>query len=168
MSTPADVAIYGGAAGSGKALALDTPIPTPDGWKTMGELVVGDSLYGADGSVIRVAEAHGVRLNHRCFRVQFDDGETIVADAEHLWRTTTAAERMQALRHTEEWRANRRERRKSRATGKRSQAFTDAITQRNRAMTPSTTDARTPPLRTTLQLAESCHCLLYTSDAADE
>jgi len=168
MSTPADVAIYGGAAGSGKALALDTPIPTPEGWKTMGELVVGDRLYGADGSVIRVAEAHGVRLNHRCFRVQFDDGETIVADAEHLWRTTTAAERMQALRHTEEWRANRRERRKSRATGKRSQAFTDAITQRNRAMTPSTTDARTPPLRTTLQLAESCHVRGVRSNHAVE
>ena len=33
----------------GKALALDTPLPTPTGWTTMGEVRVGDHLIGADG-----------------------------------------------------------------------------------------------------------------------
>ena len=33
----------------GKALALDTPLPTPRGWTTMGEVAVGDQLLGADG-----------------------------------------------------------------------------------------------------------------------
>src|SRR6202051_2252121 len=30
----------------GKALALDTPLPTPTGWTTMGEVAVGDHLVG--------------------------------------------------------------------------------------------------------------------------
>ena len=34
----------------GKALALDTPLPTPSGWTTMGEVAVGDELLGADGT----------------------------------------------------------------------------------------------------------------------
>ena len=33
--------LIAGATGSGKALALDTPIPTPDGWTTIGEVRVG-------------------------------------------------------------------------------------------------------------------------------
>jgi replicative DNA helicase len=33
----------------GKALALDTPLPTPTGWTTMGEVRVGDMLIGANG-----------------------------------------------------------------------------------------------------------------------
>src|SRR6195952_3576457 len=35
--------------GVGKALALDTPLATPTGWTTMGEVRVGDEVMGADG-----------------------------------------------------------------------------------------------------------------------
>src|SRR6202050_558695 len=37
----------------GKALALDTPLPTPAGWTTMGEVQVGDHLIGANGQPAR-------------------------------------------------------------------------------------------------------------------
>ncbi len=33
----------------GKALAVDTPVPTPDGWKTMGELAGGDWVFDLHG-----------------------------------------------------------------------------------------------------------------------
>src|SRR5437588_333538 len=33
----------------GKALAADTPVPTPNGWRTMGELEPGDSVFDRDG-----------------------------------------------------------------------------------------------------------------------
>src|SRR6185312_13078047 len=33
----------------GKALSIDTKIPTPIGWKTMGELKIGDLVFGSDG-----------------------------------------------------------------------------------------------------------------------
>jgi replicative DNA helicase len=35
--------------GSGKALALDTPLATPSGWTTMGDVKVGDTLFDEQG-----------------------------------------------------------------------------------------------------------------------
>jgi replicative DNA helicase len=75
----------------GKALALDTPLPTPGGWTTMGEVRVGDQLLGADGRPARVIAATEVMTGRPCFAVQFDDGSVVVADAQHLWRTTGSA-----------------------------------------------------------------------------
>ena len=79
----------------GKALALDTPLPTPDGWTTMGEVQAGDYLIGADGRPTRVLAATDVMRERPCFEVEFSDGTVIVADAEHQWRTTTRASRRQ-------------------------------------------------------------------------
>ena len=82
------VEVYG-PEGSGKALALDTPIPTPKGWTTMGELSPGQEVFSGDGSTTRVTFATPVMTDHECFRVRFSDGAEIVADADHLWMTTT-------------------------------------------------------------------------------
>ncbi|WP_312923552.1 replicative DNA helicase [Thermocatellispora tengchongensis] len=73
----------------GKALALDTPLPTPDGWTTMGEVQVGDHLIGADGKPTRVVAATGVMVGRPCYEVEFSDGTVIAADAEHQWLTET-------------------------------------------------------------------------------
>src|SRR5690349_6487573 len=77
----------------GKALALDTPLATPTGRTTMGEVAPGDLLYGADGRPTRVVAATDVMLDRPCFRLTFSDGSTIVADAEHQWLTETRAAR---------------------------------------------------------------------------
>jgi replicative DNA helicase len=71
----------------GKALALDTPLPTPTGWTTMGEVQVGDEVIGADGRPTRVVAATDVLAERPCFRVEFSDGSAIVADADHQWLT---------------------------------------------------------------------------------
>jgi len=81
----------------GKALALDTPLPTPTGWTTMGEVQVGDQLLGADGLPTTVVAATKVMQQRPCFEVEFSDGSTIVADAEHQWQTQTRAERKAAF-----------------------------------------------------------------------
>lgn len=73
--------------GNGKALALDTPIPTPSGWTTMGEIRAGDLVLDDSGHPCRVTQAHPVQTERPCFQVRFDDGASIVADAEHLWLT---------------------------------------------------------------------------------
>ncbi|MDP3894360.1 DnaB-like helicase N-terminal domain-containing protein, partial [Nocardioides sp.] len=75
----------------GKALALDTPLPTPSGWTTMGEVVVGDQLYDAQGRPTRVVAATEVMHDRPCFEVEFSDGSLIVADAEHQWLTAPLA-----------------------------------------------------------------------------
>jgi replicative DNA helicase len=87
----------------GKALALDTPLPTPDGWTTMGAVQVGDYLIGADGKPTRVLAATDVMRGRPCFEVEFDDGTVITADAEHQWRTTTRASRRQQAENRTGW-----------------------------------------------------------------
>ncbi|MGH1979278.1 replicative DNA helicase [Rothia sp. L_38] len=77
----------------GKALALDTPIPTPTGWATMGDIRVGDTVLGADGHPTTVTNATDVMTGRPCFKVIFDDGTEIIADAEHQWLTETRASR---------------------------------------------------------------------------
>lgn len=77
----------------GKALALDTPIPTPTGWTTMGDIRVGDTVLGADGHPTTVTNATDVMTGRPCFKVIFDDGTEIIADAEHQWLTETRASR---------------------------------------------------------------------------
>ncbi|MFI7072769.1 replicative DNA helicase [Micromonospora sediminicola] len=87
--------IVAGRPGLGKALALDTPLPTPQGWTTMGEVRVGDQLLAADGTPTTVTNAFDVMHDRPCYEVEFSDGSVIVADAEHLWKTTTRATRRQ-------------------------------------------------------------------------
>src|SRR5690348_3033753 len=87
--------LIAGATGAGKALALDTPIPTPRGWTTMGEVQVGDRVFDENGQPCLVTGATPVMHDRPCYEVEFSDGTVIVADAEHLWRTDTAAGRQQ-------------------------------------------------------------------------
>lgn len=68
-----------------KALALDTPLPTPHGWSTVGDIAVGESVFGADGLPCRVLAKTPVFADHECYRVTFSDGSSIVADGGHLW-----------------------------------------------------------------------------------
>ncbi|WP_164744274.1 LAGLIDADG family homing endonuclease [Paenibacillus xylaniclasticus] len=74
----------------GKALALDTPIPTPTGYKLMKDIVVGDSVFSADGSITNVIATSDIFLNHDCYEVEFEDGEKVIADADHLWYVQTS------------------------------------------------------------------------------
>ena len=71
----------------GKALVLDTPLVTPTGWTTMGEVQVGDLLVAPDGTPTRVVAATEVLQDRPCYEVVLDDGTTIVADAWHEWLT---------------------------------------------------------------------------------
>lgn len=152
-SCAADILVYGGSAGGGKRLSIDTPIPTPDGWKLMGELVAGDLVFDEHGRPCKVTAVHAVTLSTRAYQLTFDDGSTIEADAEHLWKTFNAKELSALARHSDEWRARRRANRPSRVTGKKSPIFTAAIQARNRHAPPSTMDAPSGTVRTTQEVA---------------
>ncbi len=78
---------------SGKALALDTPIPTPDGWTTMGDLKDNDIIFNSEGEKCKVLKAHEIMYNRPCYKIFFDNGEEIIADEEHLWFTQDRNER---------------------------------------------------------------------------
>jgi replicative DNA helicase len=85
---PGQMIIVAARPGVGKALALRTPLPTPGGWTTMGDVAVGDELLDADGQPTRVVAATDVMLGRPCYEVEFSDGTVILADAAHQWPTT--------------------------------------------------------------------------------
>jgi replicative DNA helicase len=93
---PANLVIVAARPAVGKALALDTPLPTPTGWTTMGKVAVGDQLIGADGRPTAVVAATDVMHGRPCYEVEFSDGTVIVADARHQWLTETRASRRSA------------------------------------------------------------------------
>ncbi|WP_026122436.1 replicative DNA helicase [Nocardiopsis halotolerans] len=93
---PGQMVIIAARPAVGKALALDTPLPTPGGWTTMGEVEVGSELIAADGTPTRVVAATEVMTDRPCFEVVFDDGTTVIADADHQWLTHTRASRRSA------------------------------------------------------------------------
>jgi replicative DNA helicase len=82
--------------GVGKALALDTPVATPSGWTTMGEIRIGEQVLGSDGRPTTVVAATEVMTDRPCYEVHFSDGSVIVADAQHQWLTETRASRRSA------------------------------------------------------------------------
>ena len=67
-----------------KGLALDTLIPTPSGWSTMGEIQVGDMLYDKNGEITRVTGKSQIHYKP-CYEIIFDNGGTITCDEDHLW-----------------------------------------------------------------------------------
>jgi deoxycytidine triphosphate deaminase len=71
----------------GKALAVDTPVPTPLGWRTMEQLKVGDQVFDERGRPCVVMRATKVMFGRPCRQVVFSDGAVIVADDQHLWQT---------------------------------------------------------------------------------
>jgi replicative DNA helicase len=99
---PGQMIIIAARPAMGKALALDTPLPTPQGWSTMGAVQVGDELIGADGKPTRVVNATDEMVGRPCYEVEFSDGSVIVADAEHQWLTETRGSHSAGVRTTEQ------------------------------------------------------------------
>ncbi|SPZ43411.1 replicative DNA helicase [Rhodococcus wratislaviensis] len=93
---PGQMIIVAARPGVGKALALDTPLATPTGWTTMGDVQVGDHLIDADGKPTRVVATTDVMVGRPCYEVEFSDGTVLVADEQHQWLTETRASRRSA------------------------------------------------------------------------
>jgi hypothetical protein len=82
--------------GSGKALEVSTPIPTPDGWRAIGDLKVGDIVFAHDGSPVRVITVSEPTLQP-CSEVRFRGGASIIASDDHLWTALHRATRRAML-----------------------------------------------------------------------
>jgi len=156
LSSPADIAIYGGAAGGGKMLPIDLPILTTDGWSTMGDLKVGDFVFSEKGIPVKVSVVHPITTPEKSYLLTFDDGTQITSCSEHLWLTFTAKDLSGLTKKTEQQWEKRRENRASRASGNKSQVFVDAITERNQL---SGIEKRTSPptgsVKTTQEIYET-------------
>ena len=70
---------------NGKQLALDTPIPTPQGFTAMGDLKVGDTVFDENGVPCHVIAKSAVDDTEQAYKLTFRDGTSIIAGARHLW-----------------------------------------------------------------------------------
>jgi phosphate starvation-inducible protein PhoH and related proteins len=75
----------------GRAQPTGTPVLTPDGFRPIGDLRVGDLVTGSDGTPTPVL---GVYPQGRkpIYRVTAQDGASTLACAEHLWSVTTRSD----------------------------------------------------------------------------
>ena len=76
-----------------KGLPLDTPIATPDGWKTMGTINEGDFVFDKNGKPTKVMNVSQIHHNP-CYKIKFDNGDEIVADCDHRWEISFARKKM--------------------------------------------------------------------------
>jgi hypothetical protein len=81
------VAIFMG--GLPAPLAVDTLVATLWGWTTMGKIRPGEVVFDAEGCPAVVESVSPPYNGRTCYKLAFDDGSTVVADAEHLWVTQT-------------------------------------------------------------------------------
>jgi hypothetical protein len=87
-----------------ECLDIETPLPTAQGWKTIGEIKSGAEVYGRDGEPVRVIGVSDVHFGRPCYRVTFVGGDSVVTDAGHRWKVTDWGNRPRGeqLRTTEE------------------------------------------------------------------
>lgn len=67
-----------------KALSLDSPILSPDGWVKMGDLKSGDFIIGSNGKPTQVIGVFP-QGEKEVFDVVTTDGASVEATADHLW-----------------------------------------------------------------------------------
>lgn len=70
--------------GGGKAQPVGTPVATPNGWRPIGALEVGDVLCRPSGGTQWVAQVHP-QGTIAVARVRFADGTSTLASWNHLW-----------------------------------------------------------------------------------
>jgi hypothetical protein len=66
-------------------LALDTRVRTPDGWKCVAGIRVGDRVFDERGDAQLVTRETEVMTGLDCHRVTFDDGQQVIASGGHGW-----------------------------------------------------------------------------------
>lgn len=81
-----------GSSGFGKAQSLSSRIVTPNGFKLMGDIKVGDEVIGKDGLAHKVTGVYpqGIRP---IYKVTLSNGTSCECDIEHLWNVNSYYQR---------------------------------------------------------------------------
>ena len=75
--------------GCGKGITLDTKLPAPNsqGFIRMGDIKVGDQIFGSNGSPVNVTGVYPQGIKD-VYRITFNDGRYALCDGSHLWTVT--------------------------------------------------------------------------------
>lgn len=74
--------------GLGKMEPLSSLIPTPDGFRKMGDIKVGDYVFSEDGKPTKVVKTFDHK-EKEIYKITFSDGTTCRCGLEHLWKVET-------------------------------------------------------------------------------
>ena len=74
-----------GPTGSGKALHIDTLVPTPTGMKRVGDIKVGDKIFDKDKNITVVLAIHSASRKDVLYQITLDNGEKFKASGPHEW-----------------------------------------------------------------------------------
>jgi phosphate starvation-inducible PhoH-like protein len=76
----------------GRANSAETPVLTPDGWRPIGSLAVGDLVIGSNGEPTPVLGVYP-QGEKDLYRVTTQDGGSTLCSGDHLWAVATRADR---------------------------------------------------------------------------
>ncbi len=69
----------------GKALCLETKVPTPTGYRRLGDVELGDQLIAPSGKPCNVTFVTPTMTDLKCFKIDFGYGLTVDACEDHQW-----------------------------------------------------------------------------------
>jgi len=88
--------------GLGKAIPNYFKIPTPSGWKTIGDIKVGDELFARDGKTTKVLQIHPQPTKKEVYEVHFKDGRVVESCEDHLWEYSYQKDRPRVVETTKQ------------------------------------------------------------------
>lgn len=88
--------VISGYAGSGKAQPIDTIIPTPTGFKKLGDIKVEDYVYDRNGKQTKVLGVYPQGLQQK-YKVTLADGRETYCAPDHLWTCYTENDKLVTL-----------------------------------------------------------------------
>ena len=91
--------LVNGGTSCGKALSKLTPIPTPYGFVKMGDLEVGDKIFGGDGNICNVTGIYEQPLRD-VYNLTKNNKQSFNCDLEHNWFTSKKGDSQNYQVHT--------------------------------------------------------------------
>ena len=76
----------------GRAMRTDTPVLTPEGFRTIGSLAIGDLVIGSNGEPTPVIGVYP-QGEKDIYRLTTQDGASTLCSGDHLWAVTTRDDR---------------------------------------------------------------------------
>ncbi|MGH3157089.1 MAG: PhoH family protein, partial [Streptosporangiaceae bacterium] len=76
----------------GRSMKIDTPVLTPDGFRPIGSLAVGDLVIGSDGEPTPVIGVYP-QGEKDIYRLTTQDGASTLCSGDHLWAVATRDDR---------------------------------------------------------------------------
>lgn len=90
-----------GESGIGKEQPISEPVLTKDGWKPMGEIKVGEQVFGDDGRLHNVVGVYPQGVKD-VYKVTFLDGTSTRCGKDHLWKVYTKKQRENMRKYGDE------------------------------------------------------------------